>query len=103
MLTPKEIAALTPEQKAELKAKHGALHLYKIEEYVALLRKPTRNDLSYASAGAKGEAFKLTELLLNQCWLGGDEILRDNLDYYLGLSEKFNELVAVKQGELGEL
>ncbi|MFV0506737.1 MAG: hypothetical protein ACK5L5_08525 [Bacteroidales bacterium] len=42
-------------------------------------------------------------VLFTNCCLGGDEELKTDDAYFLGLSAKVGELVEVKEGELKEL
>ena len=77
----------TQEQLAAWKKKHGGkVFEVVVEDKKAILKKPARQDLSYASAGSSQgkDALKFVELLMKQCWIDGDrEILEDD-DYFLG-------------------
>lgn len=92
---------VTAEQITEWRAKYGKVFKYQSEGKTAYLCMPTIKDLAYA--GSSGNAVQMTQTMINQIWLGGDDELRTDLALYLGLAEKVSTLIEAKQGELGEL
>ena len=95
--------ALTKETIAELKKKHGELFKITVEDKSCILRKPTRKELSYASVAGKDDPLKFNEVLLNACWLAGDEELRSDDTLFLSVTSRMGELVEVKKAELEKL
>jgi len=93
----------TKEQIAEWKAKHGDVFCIKVEDKVCYLKKPSRKALGYASVAGKDNPLKFNEVLLNDCWLGGDEEIKTNDDLFLSVSPKLTELIEVKEAELEKL
>jgi hypothetical protein len=94
----------TKEQIAEWKARHGKVFRVKIEEAdkACYLKKPSRKALSYATMAGKDSPLKCNEVLLNDCWLGGDEEIKTNDDLFLSISPKLAELIQTKEAELEE-
>jgi hypothetical protein len=46
---------------------------------------------------------KFNEIILSNCWLGGDEELKTNDDYFLAVSGTLSQLIIVKEAELVKL
>ncbi len=93
-------ASLTA-QVAEWKKKYGRIFCYEVDGKTAYIREPTIKDLAYA--GSAGNSMQMTQTMINQIWIAGDEEIRTDLKYYLGLAEKVSILMEAKHGELGEL
>ena len=51
----------------------------------------------------KTDPMKYNEILLNNCWLAGDEEIKTDDALFLGVSTKLGELVEVKEAELKKL
>lgn len=97
----------TKEQLEGWKRKYGENNIFEVtvEDKKAVLRKPTRKDLSFATAGSgQGtDAMKFSEVLMRQCWVDGDrEILEDD-DYFLGAVPVLQALAEVKKAEIKKL
>jgi hypothetical protein len=69
----------------------------------AYLHAPTRKTLSAAATIGKSDPLKYNEILLANCWLDGDEDIKTDDRYFLGISAKLAELVQIKEGELEKL
>ena len=94
----------TEEQIAKLKKAHGDIFKITLESGEScLLRKPTRKELSYASMAGQNDPIKFSELILNSCWLAGDEQIKTDDELFLGSSQLIGELVKVKSAELEKL
>lgn len=83
------------------KKQHGDLFLITVEDKDCILRKPTRKDYSYVSAIK--DPIKMTEMMVKQVWVAGDEELRDNDDYFLALMPRMEEVMKVKDSEVKKL
>ncbi len=101
---------ITKEEIAAIKKKYANQHLYFIvagEEdgmestKSCILRKPSRQDLSYISVIR--DPIKRKEALLNQIWVTGDEEFKTDDELFLGLASKLSELVSVKEVEIKNL
>ena len=96
--------ALTTEQKIEnWKAKYGEVYIYEANGKKCYLRKPDRKALSAASVIGGKDPMKYNEVLLNNCWLEGDEIIKTNDEYFMGVSQVLAELIVIKEGKLKKL
>lgn len=95
----------TEEQLAAWKKKHGTVYEIKVDDRKAILRKPARQDLSYATAGSSQgkDGMKFSELLMRQCWIDGDrEILEDD-EYFLSALPVLESITELKQAEIKKL
>lgn len=91
------------EQIAQWKEEYGKVYSFTADGKLCYLRKPTRKALSAAAVIGQKDPLRYNEVLIANCWLGGDEELKTDDAYFLGLSAKVGELVEVKEGELKEL
>lgn len=96
---------VTEQQIQEWKDKHKAVYAITVDDKTGYVRKPTRKDLSFAMTASSGgkDPIKMNEALLNSCWLGGDEEIKNDDDYFLGASEQLGKLLEVKEAELKKL
>ncbi|MDR0582258.1 MAG: hypothetical protein LBG31_04760 [Prevotellaceae bacterium] len=93
----------TKEQIAKWKEEHGKLYCIKVDDKVCYLKKPTRKTMGYAMVAGKTNPIKFNEVLLKDCWLGGDEVIKTDDELFFSVSSKFGELVDTKEAELVEL
>ena len=94
---------LTPEAIAELKKKHGDIYKISVDDKSCILRKPNRKELSYASVAGKNDPLKFNEVILNSCWLAGDDELKTDDYLFLSASAKIAEIIEIKEAELEKL
>jgi len=93
----------TDKQIEAWKKEHGDVFHITVEDKACYLKKPSRQALGYAATAAKDNPMKYTEVLLNDCWLGGDEEIKTNDDLFLSVSPKVLELNEIKTAELVKL
>ena len=91
----------TKQQIEEWKAKHGELFEITVEGKSCVLHRPTRRDLSYVSVLT--DPIKMTEVMLNQLWVAGDEEIKTQDDLFLAASQKMQEVLEVKAAEIKKL
>lgn len=91
---------LTIEQIEELKKKHGQVFKYEVEDKVCYLRSVDRNTYSLAAAKVSTSPAKFNEVVIQNIWLAGDEEIKNNDQYYFGLVDFVEELMAKKKGNL---
>lgn len=94
---------VTQEQIDAWKKKHGEIFRLKVDEKECYLKTPDRKTLSYASTVATKDPLKFNEILLNNCWLGGDEEIKTTDSLFLAAASKLGELIEVKEAELEKL
>ncbi len=94
------------------KAKYGDVFIVRIpvtasdpdsEKKVCYLKKPSRKALSYATATATKDPMKFNEILLNDCWIEGDEEIRTDDSYFLAVAPHLAGLISVKTAEVEKL
>lgn len=94
----------TIEQKiSEWKAKHGDVFQVEVEGRVAYLKRPDRKVLGAAAVTGKSDPMKYNEVILNNCWLEGDEEIRTNDAMFLGVSAQLAEIIEIKEATLKKL
>lgn len=99
-----ETIELTEEQKIEgFKKKYGDVFHYTAEGKSCYLKKPSRQTISAAAVVGKNNPMKYNEILLNGCWIEGDEELKTDDGLFLGVSQILNDLIEIKEGELKKL
>lgn len=97
------IGQISQEQLESWKRQWKDVFQVTVDGHVAYLRKPDRKILSYASSLKVNSPIDYMEALVDGCWLGGSELMRDDDDYFLPLIQKAEELVALKTAELVKL
>ena len=94
----------TIEQKiTEWKAKHGDVFQVEVDGRVAYLKSPDRKVLGAAAVTGKSDPMKYNEVILNNCWLEGDEEIRTNDAMFLGVSAQLAEIIEIKEATLKKL
>ena len=94
---------ITKEQIQEWKKQYKDIFVISVEDKKAYLRKPDRNTLSYASTLATKDPLKFNEVVLNNCWLGGDEEIKTDDALFLAASSKLPDLIQIKEATLEKL
>ena len=85
----------TAEQIQQYKDKYKQVYEITVEDKSCLVRKPNRKDLSYVST--QKDPIRMSEMMLNQIWLEGDEEL------FLAVVKKIDEISQVKEAEVKKL
>ena len=91
----------TKEQVKEWKAKHGELFEITVEDKSCILHRPTRKDLSYASAVK--DPVKMSKVMLNALWVAGDEEIKEDDSLFLAAIQKMQDILEVKEAEIKKL
>ncbi len=94
------IGEATAEQIEGWKKEHGKVFRYKIEDKVCYLRSVDRTTFALAASKVSASPAKFNEVVLEKIWLGGDESIKNEDNYYFGLSEFVDELMDKKKGSL---
>ena len=98
-----ENKVITEEQIEAWKKKYRDVFSVEIDGKTAYLKKPDRRTLSAAAVIGKTDPMKYNEVLLNNCWLGGDEEIKTDDELFLGVSAKLGDLIEIKEAELKKL
>lgn len=91
----------TKVQVAEWKKKYGDLFEITVGGKSCILHRPTRKDLSYASVVK--DPIKVSEVMLKNLWVAGDEEIQTQDDLFLGAISKMEEVLQVKEAEIKKL
>lgn len=91
----------TPEQVEEWKAKYKEVHVVKLDDYKAWVRKPDRRDIAYSSKAS--DYVKGKEIVADACFLGGNTEFLTEDDYFFALSKRLDELTAIREAEIEKL
>jgi hypothetical protein len=94
---------ITQAQIENWKKQHGDVYKYTAKEKSCFLKRPDRKILSYANTVAGNDPMKFNEILLENCFIGGDEEIKTNDAYFMGVSSKLGELIQIEVGELEKL
>jgi hypothetical protein len=94
---------VTKEQIAEWKAKHGEISKISVDGKSCYLKQPNRKDMGYAAMAGKENPIKFNEVILNACWLGGDEEIRTNDMLFMSASSQIASLIELKEATLEKL
>lgn len=96
------------EQIKSLKAEHGQLYKITMKDGAngdksCILKQPSRQVLGAASIAGKDNPMKFNEVILNNCWVAGDEEIKTNDMLFLSASQKIGEIIELKEAELEKL
>lgn len=94
---------VTKEQIQEWKQQYKDIFVISVEDKKVYLRTPDRKTLSYASTLATKDPLKFNEVILDNCWLGGDEEIKTNDELFLAVSSKLPDLIQIKEATLEKL
>ena len=94
---------ITKEQIQEWKNQYKDIFVISVEDKKVYLRTPDRKTLSYASTLATKDPLKFNEVILDHCWLGGDEEIKTNDELFLAVSSKLPDLIQIKEATLEKL
>lgn len=93
----------SPEQVNAWKQQHGDVYIVKVEGSAGYLRKPDRDTMKAVASIGSSDPVRANEVLLENCWLGGDESIKTDDAKFFGVSATLAELVEVKAAELKKL
>lgn len=72
----------------------------KTESVTAYLKNPSRKVLSMATSVAGKDMIKFGELILKNCWLGGDERIKTDDDLFLAANAVLGDLIKIKSARI---
>ena len=91
------------EQIQDWKRKYGDVYAIETEGSVCYLHKPDRSTMKAVAAVGMNDPIRSNEVLLENCWLGGDESIKTDDAKFFAVSPKLAELIEVKEAELKKL
>lgn len=88
----------------KLKKEHGEIYSCEFDGGLrCYLKRPTRQAIAAASAVSGGDKIKYYEVILNNCWILGDEIIKTDIGYFLSLFTQIDKMIGAKECELKKL
>ncbi len=107
MKEAKYTGKITDAELDALKAKNGEVFEITIpvddeqKEYsVGYLKKPARNIIGVVSGIAASNPLKASEIMLENCWLAGDERIKTDDQLFMSASELLGQLMIIRHGEI---
>lgn len=102
------MAEITEAQIKKWKAKYGdvfaiSVKLNNKEKATGYFKKPDLNIIAAAAKFAETDPIKSGTVMLENCWLGGDEIIKQDDEAKLGVIKRLGELFKVKEAEVKKL
>lgn len=99
---------VTQAQIKRWKAKYGDIFAISVkisnkEKATCYLKKPDLNIITASAKFAKTDPIKGGTVVLENCWLGGDKIIKQDDEAKLGVIKKLGELFKVKEAEVKKL
>lgn len=91
---------VTEEMIAAWKKKYGEVYIVSSEGKTAYLRRPDRSIIGAASVLGGLDNIKQKEVMIRNCWLGGDEDILNEDKYFFGLSGQVDAMIEVAEVEL---
>lgn len=88
------------EQIDKWKKEFGQVWEVIVEDRVCYLKKASRNTLRAALTFLDKDRIKYMEIIIENCWLGGDEAIKKEDEYFYGLMTVVPELAAAKDAEI---
>ncbi|WP_297096378.1 hypothetical protein [uncultured Draconibacterium sp.] len=70
------------------------------ESVVAYLRNPSRKIISMATSVGGKDPIKFGELILQNCWLGGDERIKTDDDLFLAANAVLGDLIKIRSARI---
>lgn len=88
------------EQLESWKKKYGQVYAVEVGNYLCYLKPPTRQILSLSMSYESSDPLKADESLLQNCWIGGDEEIKTDLNLFLSIRPQLSELFELKKSKL---
>jgi len=102
-LSNEELLKQYADQIEGWKKQYGEISAIIVDCKIAFLKKPDRRTLGYASTAGQKDPMKFNEIILDNCFLGGDEEIKKDDSLFLAASAKIVELIEIKEAELVKL
>lgn len=99
----KEIGKATEAEVNQWKAVHGEVFEVSVDDHFGYLKKPDRKVLSYATTIGQTDPMKFNELILQNCWLGGSDELKNKDEYFFAVVAQMNVLIEIKEAQIKKL
>ncbi len=92
--------AVSAEKLAEWKAKYGHVWEVEVGGSIAYLKKASRAALRAAMTFVDKDKVKYMEVIIANCWLGGDENMKEDDDLFFGMVDVVPEITGAKHAKI---
>tara|TARA_Y100000782_G_scaffold111876_1_gene140908 strand:- start:5291 stop:5620 length:330 start_codon:yes stop_codon:yes gene_type:complete len=109
MENQEEITKKVEGQIRKWKAKYGAVHQVTVpvgdeeEEAIAYFRKPDLKTIGAAGKFAETDPIKAGEIIFSNCWLGGDERIKEDDEAKIAAIKAVGQLFKAKVAQVKKL
>lgn len=93
----------TQDQIDTYKKQHGDIFMCEAGELSCILKKPTRQQVGMAMTLSKQDPLKLTEVIIVNCWVAGDEEIKTDVGALMGITGQIDQILEVKNAEIKKL
>ena len=93
----------TEQQITQWKAQYKDIYQIEVDCSVCYLKKPDRATMKAITSIGMTDPIRSNEVLLENCWLGGDENIKTDDEKFFGVSAKLADILEMKQAELKKL
>lgn len=95
----------TPEELEALKASNPLKQLFvvEVEGTQAVVSAPSRAQINAAIQGSKKAPLRFGEILLDNCWVDGDEAIKTDDRLFMGASEQLQALIEPTSSSIKKL
>lgn len=93
-------AEITPKIIEDWKKQYGDVFCVEAEGRKGYLRRPDRRIIASANVLGGVDGLKIKEILLRNCWLGGDSALLDEDRYFLGILPHADAIIEIVESDL---
>lgn len=94
---------ITKQQIDSWKEQYRKVFKITVEGKIAYLKAPDRKTLSYAASIGSKDPMKYNEVLLKNCWLGGDMEIQTDDSLFLSACSQLVDLIEIKEATLEKL
>lgn len=95
---------ITLEQKIDAwRRQYGNIYSIEVDGKICYLKQPDRRTLSAAAVIGQKDPLRYNEIILENCWIEGDEEIKSNDALFLGVSAKIPDLIEVREATLKKL
>ncbi len=102
--TKGQVTGPTQEQIEAWKREHGDIFKLDVEGgYTCYLKKPTRRIYSMALSQGQKSPMRFNEIIINNCWVGGDETIRDQDDLFYAACGQIDVLIPEVAADIKKL
>lgn len=93
----------TDEQIAKWKKQYVDIYAIITDGKIAYIRKPRRAELSLSMTYFQTDPLRSTEMILQNCWLGGCTEIKDDDRLFLGVNQQIQSIIEAAEVEVKKL